>query len=141
MRKSTRIAAFALALFPLLASSALAWRAWNRHEVLPVSDGVFEVVAEVGSSATSFWCGAGDYAQRQLRAPAAQRIYIWLPVGPSVNRPGRKAVQFSLSAPPGADTTPGMSVTVNRAGDNMRTASAQAYCYDRLADNLYLPAR
>ncbi|WP_146344482.1 hypothetical protein [Falsiphaeobacter marinintestinus] len=132
------IAAVCLSLAVFVPSAALSWRAWNRHEVLPVSNGVYEVVSEVGygTGATDYWCGIGDYAQRQLRAGATQRIYIWKAVGPSVNRPGRKAVQFSLSAPSGANTSPGYSVSVKRVGDNMTVSMAQNYCQDQRVDNL-----
>ncbi|WP_146344051.1 hypothetical protein [Falsiphaeobacter marinintestinus] len=113
---------------------ALAWRAWNRHEVLPVSEGVYEVVAEVGygTGARDYWCGIGDFAIRVLGTSAIQRIYIWAPEGPSVNRPGKKAVQFALQPPEGADTSTQLSLTVRRAGDNMNAASAQNYCYDNI---------
>ncbi len=120
------------ALICATAAPALAWRAWNRHEVLPVSKGVFEVVAEpgFGTGARDYWCGFGDFAIRQLGVSAVQRLYIWAPEGPSVNRPGRKSVQFALSAPEGADTSTQLSLTVRRAGDNLRASSAQNYCYD-----------
>lgn len=107
----------------------MAWWAFNRHEVFPVSDTVWEVVARVGTSAADYWCGAGDYAQRVMGVPAASRIYIWKPVGPSVTRPGHKAVQFSLSPPPGADTSTGYSLTVKRAGDNLARHMAVQYCF------------
>lgn len=114
--------------------SAMAWRAWNRHEVLPVSQGVYEVIAEVGygTAARDYWCGIGDFALRQLGTSAVQRIYIWAPEGPSVNRSGKKAVQFALEPPQGADTSTQLSLTVKRAGDNMNASSAQNYCYDNI---------
>ena len=112
---------------------ASAWRALNRYEVLPVSEGVWEVVARGGgSSAQGYWCGIGDFAIRQLRAPVNQRIYVWRGEGPSVNRLGRKAVQFAFGAPPGADTSTRLSLNVREPGDNLRVTSAQTYCYDRL---------
>ncbi|PJE34715.1 hypothetical protein CVM52_20860 [Pseudooceanicola lipolyticus] len=116
----------ALALLPTLGS---AWTAYNRHEVVPLGDGVFEVVSEVGSGPTDFWCGAGDYAYRQMRAAAVQRLYLWRAIGPSVSRPGRKAVQFSLTPPPGADLQPGFALSMNDVGDNLRAGAAQQYCY------------
>lgn len=125
-RVSTLILALATALAPGWAS---AWWAYNRHEVLPVSNGVFEVVSEVGSGAQQFWCAAGDYAYRALGAAAAQRIYIVRAIGPSQTRPGRKSVQFSLVPPPGADTEPRLSLSVKAVGDNLRAAAAQQYCF------------
>ncbi|MEP4037251.1 hypothetical protein [Pseudophaeobacter sp.] len=114
--------------------SAEAWRAWNRHEVLPVSKGVWEVVNRVGSGAQDYWCGIGDFAIRQLRTQATQRIYVWQEIGPAVNRPGRRSVQFSLSPPPGSDTTPRLSLSVKVRGDNLNAATARNYCYDRVDD-------
>ena len=125
-----QIAAGALgATLILIPMTAQAWWAWNRHEVLPVSDGVFEVVSRVGSGAQQFWCGAGDFVYRGLGLPNNQRVYIWKAIGPSVNRPGKKAVQFSTTAPPGANTTPGYSLSVKAVGDNLQAVAAQQYCF------------
>jgi hypothetical protein len=110
---------------------ALAWRALNDHEVYPVSKGVFEVIGRPGSGPAQYWCGAGDFARSQLRVAATQRIYIWKAVGPSATQPGKKAVQFSLTAPEGANTTPGYSLSVKTVGDNLNAASAYQYCLDR----------
>ncbi len=131
---STRTITLAATLAMILPSAALAFRAFNRMEVLPVSNGVYEVVSEVGAGPTNYWCGAGDYAQRVLGAGSTDRVYIWQGIGPSVNRPGKKSVQFSLTPPPGADTSTGYSVNVDRPGDNMNVSMAQNYCYDRRAD-------
>lgn len=130
--RPTRLSILATAAL-LLPAVASAWTAWNRLEVQPLKNGVYEVISDVGSGPVQFWCGAGDYGMRVLGAGATQRIYIWEAIGPSVTRPGRKAVQFSLTPPPGADTSTGYSLTVKRAGDNITAAMAQNYCYDRLA--------
>ncbi|SFT67322.1 hypothetical protein SAMN05216236_10543 [Sedimentitalea nanhaiensis] len=116
---------------------ASAWWAINRHEVFPVSDGVYEVVGRVGSAAWDYWCGAGDFAQRVMGVPAAERIYIWRGIGPSVTRPGRKAVQFALSPPPGADTDTPLSLSVKAAGDNLARHTAVWYCYQADGDEFY----
>lgn len=108
---------------------ATAWWSFNRLEVFPVSNSVWEVVAGVGTSPADFWCGAGDYAQRVLGTPAAERIYIWRAIGPSVNVPGRKAVQFSLTPPPNVSTSPGYSLSVKATGDNLARHAAVQYCY------------
>lgn len=118
--------------------TAFAWRAWNHHEVLPVSEGVWEVVNRVGSGAQDYWCGIGDFAIRALRTQATQRIYIWKEIGPSVNRPGRKSVQFSLTPPPGSDTSTRYSLSVKVRGDNINAATARNYCYDR-RDDFFFP--
>lgn len=53
------LAAGLLAGLNCLPVSAQAWRAWNRHEVLPVSEGVWEVVNRVGLGVQGYWCGIG----------------------------------------------------------------------------------
>ncbi|OED47018.1 hypothetical protein AB838_17135 [Rhodobacteraceae bacterium (ex Bugula neritina AB1)] len=112
---------------------ASAWRAINRNEVLPVSEGVWEVVARSRSGAQDYWCSIADFAIRQLRAPVNQRIYVWRGEGPSVGRPGRKAVQFAFGLPPGVpDRSGSLSLNIREAGDSLRVTSAQNYCYDRL---------
>ena len=117
-----------VALLAVIPGWANAWWAVNRTEVYPVSDTVFEVLNAVGSGAVDYWCGAGDFARQVMGTPATQRIYIWRAIGPSETRPGRKSVQFSLTPPPGADTTPGLSLSIRHAGDNMTSALAYQYC-------------
>ncbi|MDE4135082.1 hypothetical protein PXK00_18385 [Phaeobacter sp. QD34_3] len=124
-----------IGLYPF---SAQAWWAWNHHEVLPVSQGVWEVVSRVGSGPQDYWCGIGDFAIRQLRSSATQRIYIWEGIGPSKNRPGRKSVKFALVPPPGADTSTGYSLSIKRVGDNLSASLARNYCYDRIEDPFFL---
>lgn len=118
--------ALAIAMSP---GAASAWTAFNRHEVFPVADGVFEVIGEVGSGAADYWCAAGDYAYRGLRTRSGQRVYIWRGLGPSATRPGSKAVQFALRPPPGADTEPSLTLSVHDVGDSLRAAAAQQYCF------------
>lgn len=128
-----------LTLFLVLAASpgaALAFFALNRLEVVPLSNGVFEVVGRVGSAAADFWCGAGDYAISHLRAPASQRIYMWSAIAPSQTRPGRNAIQFALSEPPGGAVSPGFTLSMKRVGDNMRASQAQGYCRAHVVPHL-----
>ncbi|MGD9864273.1 MAG: hypothetical protein AB7S99_13775 [Pseudodonghicola sp.] len=133
MRKSLTLkVALKMALAAALAAMpglALAWQALNGHEVRDLGGGVYEVIGRAGSGAQEYWCGAGDFAIAVLGAPAAQRVYIWRPLGASVSRPGHEAVQFSLTPPKGADTSTGISLTVRRAGDNLSAAMAQQYCF------------
>lgn len=116
---------------------AQTWWAWNRHEVLPVAPGVWEVVSEVGSGAQDYWCAIGDFSIRQLRSKATQRIYVWREIGPSVHRAGRKAVHFALSPPDGADTSHHYSLSVKFPGRNINAATARNYCFDRREDFLF----
>ncbi len=100
-----------------------------RTTVTPLPNGVYEVAAIGTSAPVAYWCGIGDYAIRTLRTKSNQRIYI---AGAYV--PKARTVQFSLTPPEGADTSPGYSVTVKRVGANMTAASAQDYCYDNFMD-------
>lgn len=132
LRKKFVLAA-ALVLVP---GWGLAYRAINRHEVYPVSETVFEVVGRVGSSAADYWCGAGDYIQNALGYEVVRRIYIWRAIGPSETISGKKAVQFALAPPKGADATPGLSLSVKAVGDNLTAAAAFRYC---ISDDIYDP--
>lgn len=144
-RAGVALSALLLACLIGVPQGADAWRAWNRHEVLPVpgetaqaaAPQVWEVVSRVGSGAQDYWCGIGDFAIRQLRTQATQRIYIWQEIGPSVNRPGRKSVQFALTPRPGSDTTVRLSLSVKVRGDNLNAATARNYCYDRFDERLF----
>ena len=106
----------------------LAWRAYNTHVVVPVSQTVFEVVGRPGSSAANYWCSAGDYVRHRLRMKATTRIYIWQAIGPSVSYSNSKAVQFSLNSPVEPPLSPGYSLSVKAVGDNLTAAAAYQYC-------------
>ncbi len=119
-------------LLPVVAQArgfGLSVRPTYRTEIRPVEDGVYEVKAIGSSAPVNYWCGIGDFAIRQLRVQRSQRIYVW-----KAYEPGARTVQFSLKPPPGADTTPGYSITVKRVGENMSASSAQNYCYDNFMD-------
>lgn len=124
------IAAFALCT-GLGMSAAQAWQADNFHEVNPVGDVAFEVIGRAGSAGPDYWCAAGDYALRVLGAASNQRIYLVRKRGAPETSDRSQAVQFSLRAPAGADTTPGLFLRLNRVGDNLSAAVAQTYCLDR----------
>jgi hypothetical protein len=115
--------------------AALAFTAQNGNRVNPMANGVFEVVQNVRSRPADFWCGAGDFAVRALRAASAQRVYVWRPIGASETQPSSNGVQFALNPPPGADTNTGYSLSVKRAGDNLTAGAAQQYCFgNRFSD-------
>lgn len=124
------IVAMTLAAIP---GAALAFFALNRLEVVPMSNGVFEVVGRPGSGAANYWCGAGDYAIAQLRVSATQRVYMWSEVGPSQTRPGKKAIQFSTNVPPSGPAAQSYSLSMKRIGDNMSASQAQGYCTPDIA--------
>ncbi|WP_050930256.1 hypothetical protein [Aestuariivita boseongensis] len=123
------LAAFATAI-AMLPLSAQAFTAKNRLTVAPVSNSVFEVVGLPGSGASHFWCAAGEYALAQGAASSA-RIYLASGRQPSVSRPGRTAVRFTL-APDAAGVTPlapQLTLSVDVPGDNLSVAAAREYCH------------
>ncbi len=101
-----------------------------KTQITPLKDGTYQVKPAGGSSAAvTYWCGIGDYAVRTLGVSNSQRIYVSKPY-----EKGVRTVNFSLTPPPGADTSPGYSLTVNKLGENLSAASAQNYCYDNFID-------
>lgn len=124
--------ALAVTAISVLAQPALAWRASNWHDVYPLGSGVIEVISEPGSGPAQFWCAVADYALKQDRVAANQRIYVSQTIGPAVNKPGYRAVQFSYDAPAGADTSKSWSLSIRRPGKNLTAAAAVQYCRDEL---------
>lgn len=95
-----------------------------------VNANVFEVVPRSGGSGAGYWCGAGDYAQRELGASWQARVFIARARGPSETTGKRSAVQFTLD-PAAAGITPvGSSLSLNslKVGDNMTVRMAFDYC-------------
>lgn len=123
-------AALIAAMAPGLAVAQ--WRAINRSEVFPISSDRFEVVNRSNSRTQEYWCAAGDYAIRQLRTSATQRIYVVSPIGPSQFRPGKRGVQFSLTPPPEGPAPQSYSLSVKTVGENITASFARNYCLDNL---------
>ena len=119
--------AMALLLAPALPATAGGAMA---YDAVGLDGGVFEVLETRGPSAADFWCGAGQYAIRELGKPVSQRIYVWRGRGDSLSEPGRRAVQFSFAAPPGGSVQ-SLSNSVDLVGNNLSTAQAQQHCFDR----------
>lgn len=124
----------ALALLVLLAAlpaDAGTFVSRRGARVFALADGVFEVVPGARNSGPDFWCAAGDYAQRALRAPWTARVSIVRGRAPSVATGRRSSVQFTLD--PGAASTAanGGSLSINalRPGDTMSVQAAFDYCY------------
>ena len=132
-------AALALALtLATTAAQADTFRALNRPHVNALPNGDFEVVSRVGAGPAQFWCAAGDYTIRALRAPSASRVYLVQRTGPSVTEPGRKAVTFSLRKPPTTDERSQLGryfLSLTAVGENLNAALAQQYCYDHLGEH------
>ncbi len=135
MRFLTCLSLTAIILAPTIAQSqgvgfGYKLRPQFRTQITPLKDGTYEVKPVGGSSAAvTYWCGIGDYAVRTLGVSNSQRIYV-----SKAYEKGVRTVQFSLTPPPGANTNPGYSLTVNRVGENLSAASAQNYCFDNSID-------
>lgn len=94
--------------------------------------GQFEVIARPGDAAPNLWCAAGEYADRALGQPMAERIYVVKTLSPSVRRPGTKSVFFTVR--PTADLPEPIrppndfSTTVSRPGESMTIGAATNMC-------------
>ncbi len=116
------------ALIACLPGLAGAWTSSNHHRVSPVSDTVFEVVGRPGSAGQEYWCAAGDYVHRVLKARVVQRIYLVRGPAPAQTANWNYAVLFSLTPPVDEDTRARLTLSVKQVGSNLSSALAQGYC-------------
>jgi len=121
----------ALTVAALAASPVLAFTASNYMRVNPVNTSVFEVVARGGARPGDYWCAAAEYLLYKGSTNATQRIYLVRELGAAETANRRSAAQFSLQAPSGVDTNPGVTMSVQRVGENLSAAMARDQCYDR----------
>lgn len=128
--KQIILRALVVAAVVLTPNWALAFKASNWLKVNPVSGTVFEVVGLTGSGPGDYWCAAAEYVMRTQTNSATQRIYVVRGLGQSETTDRKSAVQFSISEPVDVDTRPGLSLSVERVGENLNSASARSYCYD-----------
>lgn len=118
------------ALFVALASPALAteYRASNHMSVNAAGDGRFVVSGVPNSVPQSYWCAAGEYAQRVVGAGPEALIYV---VGDYQR--GQRSYTFSTS-PAGTAAeqgrVPGFSVRID--GVSRKVNTARADCRDRV---------
>ena len=81
------------------AAATISWAGnESRYEAFPLDDGLFEVVADFSENAI-YWCGAGLYAQKQMKKSATERIYVWRGPGPSNAKPNDVSVRFGFTPP------------------------------------------
>lgn len=95
--------------------------------------GAFEVVAYAGNDTENYRCSAGEYVIRALHQPTNTRIYLLKPQGPSVTRPGRRAMTFTVA--PDADLlakakaiAPDYLLAMTQPGDSFTAASGAHLC-------------
>lgn len=134
-RVSLVFSVFVTAAFSVLTlgfpGSASAFTSREGTRVNPVKDGVYEVVPRSGGHGRSYWCAAGDYAQRALKAPWDARIFVYRGLGASETSNRRSAVQFTLQAGlAGGGSDSGQTGSVNSLarGDSRLVRDAYAYC-------------
>ena len=116
-----RYVLFAAAL--VAAAPAHAFTSSNRMRVEATGPVTFSVTARGGNyGASDFWCAAGEYAWRRLRAPNSARIYR-LSEPP---RRGGEPIVFSLD-PTGKASRTGMAV-LGRDDGSLSVSSARNQC-------------
>ena len=112
--------------------------AQNQLQVYPVSSANdFEVMARGGTGGTQYFCAAGDYAWRRLNAPAAARIVVTRPEGPSQNDPSRRAVGFTVVPQGTVPDSRGITANVRTVGMNYSVSHARLLCPSRAERGLF----
>ena len=103
--------------------------AQNGRRVVPMPEpGVFEVLAKAGDGGPSFFCAAGDFADRRLGARATDRVVLIEPVGDSRSYPGTRGAQFRVMSPAEAPPSSGLFFRMNRAGESRTIGAALQSC-------------
>lgn len=131
MKDFSRLAVVLTIVALALPASATAFTSRDGTRVNPVKDGVYEVIPRTGGHGRSYWCAAGDYAQRALKAPWDARIYISGGLGVSETSKRRSAVQFTLQSDLAGAPGDGQFGSVNSLarGDSRRVRDAYNYCH------------
>ncbi|MFD3189427.1 hypothetical protein ACFMPD_04025 [Sedimentitalea sp. HM32M-2] len=130
MKNGLYSVALVAGLVAALPQAGAAFTSRGGTKVNPVNAAIFEVVPKTGGSGGVFWCGAADFAQRQMKAPWQARIFVARGRGPSVTTGKRSAVQFTLD-PAAAGIQPAeSSLSVNEfaVGESMSVQQAFYYC-------------
>ncbi len=118
MFRATLIAALFLAL------PAHAFIASNRLSVQSTGPDSFDVAFRgTATGDIDYWCAAGEFADRQLRAPATAVIYR---ISPPPRRAGQ-GISFSMNSA-GAASSTGLNTIGGSSGGGMTVASARNQC-------------
>lgn len=83
------------------------------------------VFNRTGKTNADFWCAAGDYARRRLRAPNGAGLTLARPKGAAGGPSGQASVGFVLSAAP---TGQSLTASVTEVGNSRTVAAAEALC-------------
>lgn len=129
--KTLTLSLFGAGLATLATAGTLAAftsREGTRVNVLPQAQ--FEVVPRAGGQGRDYWCAAGDFAQRELKASWQARVYVTRGLGPSQTTTRRSAAQFTLNPDQVGNPPAGLSGGINglAKGDNMRVRDAMRQC-------------
>ncbi|MCD9148643.1 hypothetical protein LRK71_12480 [Pseudophaeobacter sp. MA21411-1] len=113
-----------------LAAPAEAFTSRDGSRVNPVSEAIFEVIPRSGGPGRLYWCGAGDYARRALKAPWQAPLTISRALAASKTTNRRSAVQFTLQPAlvNGLDARPYGNVNGLARGDTMSVRDAFDLC-------------
>lgn len=130
MQHTLIIPAVMLALIPAIAPAGVS----DPSEIFVRPDNQFEVLTQKSPSPSDYWCAAGTYAVRQLSKPVTQSIYVWRGRSDSQAQPGKTAVLFAFTPPPGGAAS-SYSNSVDIVGNSLSVAQAQQYCSDRLTND------
>lgn len=100
----------------------------NGLRVHQMTDGRFEVLAQPGTSGGDYFCAAGDYARVMRNAPAASRVSVVRPNGPTDTVPNGRSMVFEI-VPQGPRTLPLVTnAPMNTPGASFTVAMAQLHC-------------
>lgn len=114
------------------------YTAENFLKVWTLDATTFEVIEANGEGARGLWCAAASYAERQMRMDHRNPIYVLVPRGPSVSRPDRKSVIYTINPealPAGTVIHQGAFATTRTAGAMFPSYLARTFCRDRFGEH------
>ena len=124
------IALGALATTGLAASSLSYGKYTTRYGLRGVGDASdasrFDILQNAGSGATDYWCAAGEYAIHKLGLTPTTRLYLVQPLGKG--RLGRNSIGFSSAPTSGGVSSNGLTMSMNKVGQNWTVSHARAVC-------------
>ncbi|WP_232281866.1 hypothetical protein [Roseobacter sp. SK209-2-6] len=122
--------ALSLSVLLALPAGAQAFTTARGVQVNPLTDLVFEVIPSGSGDLAGFWCGASEYARRELGAGWTDKVYVLRERGPSETTGRRSAVHFTLyPEQTGVGPAPqGWLRFGIKAGDRMSIQSARRHC-------------
>lgn len=130
MQHTLTLPAIMLALIPAIAPAGVS----DPNEIFVRPDNQFEVITQKSPAPSDYWCAAGTYAVSRLSKPVTQPIYVWRGRSDSQAQPGKTAVLFAFTPPPGGAVS-SYSNSVDIVGNSLSVAQARQSCSDRLTSD------